>query len=211
MSVNLYTADLASLGGTELYEAMRDLLRLSEPPSDRLSEGWTLDYKEQWSDDMLKHAAAFANTFGGLLLVGVSEKDGKPQDIVGVELRSELKTQIASSISANISPPPAFEIAECTHPTAPTRRTAAVRIRNLNRLHYYMKGDKPVYVRNEDESRPVNAAQLRFLIEQRTRETLRVDPGELLRELSSKCYVTSAKQAGTTAERRVNRTRSLRT
>jgi hypothetical protein len=92
MSVNLYTADLNSLGGTELCAAIEALLRLSDPPSDRLSEGWTLDYKEQWSDDMLKHTAAFANTFGGLLLVGVSEKGAKPQHVVGVEFRSELKT-----------------------------------------------------------------------------------------------------------------------
>ncbi len=53
------------------------------------------------------------STFGGLLIVGVNEKDGKPQDIVGVQLGTELKTQIASSISANISPTPSFGIAEC--------------------------------------------------------------------------------------------------
>jgi predicted HTH transcriptional regulator len=141
---------------------------MSEPPLERLSEGWTLDYKERWTEGMLKHAAAFANTFGGLLVVGVSEKDGKPQDIVGVELKSELKTQIASSISANTSPTPVFEIAECMHPKDRSRRIAVVRIRNVNKLHYYMKGDKPVYIRNEDESSPANAAQLRSLVEQRT-------------------------------------------
>ena len=208
MSVNLYTADLSSLGGRELYEAIEALLRLSDPPSERLSEGWTLDYKERWSDDMLKHVSAFANTFGGLLLVGVSEKDGKPEHVVGVELRSELKTQIASSISANISPTPAFQIAECLHPSDQIRRIAVVRIRNVSKLHYCMKGDKPVYVRNEDESRPANAFQLRSLIEQRTREPLPVDTSQLLKEFSSKSYVTSAKQAGTYEERKANRTRS---
>lgn len=208
MSVNLYNADLNSLGGTEIYSAIEEFVRLSEPESERLGEGWTLDFKEQWSDEMLKHAAAFANTFGGLLLVGVSEKGGKPQDIVGIQLRSELKTQIASSISANISPTPSFEIAECLHPRDAARRIAVVRIRNVNKLHYYMKGDKPVYVRNEDESRPANAAQLRSLIEERTREPVNVDTGQLLKELSSRLYVTSAKQAGTYEERKANRTRS---
>ncbi|HXM59829.1 MAG TPA: ATP-binding protein [Terriglobales bacterium] len=208
MSINLYAADLNSLGGTELYAAIETLLRLSDPPSDRLSEGWTLDYKEQWSDEMLKHAAAFANTFGGLLIVGVSEKDGKPQEIIGVQLRSELKTQIASSIAANISPTPQFEIAECLHPDDPKRRVAVVRMRNVNKLHYYMKGDKPIYVRNEDESRPANAAQLRSLIEQRTRESVPVNTGQMLKDLSSRFYVTSAKQAGTYEERKANRVRS---
>jgi len=181
---------------------------LSDPPAERLSEGWTLDFKEQWSDEMLKHAAAFANTFGGLLIVGVSEKDGKPQDIVGVQLRSELKTQIASSISANISPTPSFGIAECLHPKDATRRIAVVRIRNVSKLHYLMKGDRPVYVRNEDESRPATAIQLRSLIEQRTRESIPVDTGRRLKELSSRLYVTTAKQAGTYEERQASRTMS---
>lgn len=208
MSLNLYNADLSSIGGTELYQAIEALLRMSDPLAERPSEGWTLDFKQQWSDDMLRHAAAFANTFGGLLIVGVSEKDGKPEDIAGVQLRSELKTQIASSISANISPTPAFSIAECVLPNDPSKRIAVVRIRNVSTLHYLMKGDKPVYVRNEDQSRPANAIQLRSLIEQRTRESIPVDFSRLLKELSSRFYVTTARQAGTNAERRANRTRS---
>jgi hypothetical protein len=208
MSVDLYKDDLNSLGGTDLYTALEALIRLQDSPADRLSEGWTLDYKEQWSDEMLKHVAAFANTFGGLLLVGVSEKDGKPHEIVGVQLKSELKTQIASSISANISPTPSYDIAECVHPKDGARRIAVVRIRNIRRLHYYMKGDKPVYVRNADESRPANAAQLRSLIEQRTRESDRIDSRHLLKELSSRFYVQRAQGAGTQEERKQTRTRS---
>jgi Putative DNA-binding domain len=208
MTVNLYTADFSLVSGTELFGAIEALLRISEPPADRLSEGWTLEFKEQWSDEMVRHAAAFANTLGGILIVGVSEKDGKPEEIVGAQLRTELKTQIASSISANISPTPTFQIAECLHPKDRSRRIAVVRIRNVSKLHYYMKGDKPVYVRNEDESRPATAIQLRSLIEQRTRESIPVDTARLLRDLSSRFYVTTAKQAGTYEERRANRTRS---
>ena len=207
MTVNLYTADFGSVGGTELYGAIEAFLRISEPLAERLSEGWTLEFKEQWSDEMLRHAAAFANTFGGILIVGVSEKDGKPQEIVGAQLRTELKTQIASSISANISPTPTFQIAECLHPKDRSKRIAVVRIRNVSKLHYLMKGDKPVYVRNEDESRPATAIQLRSLIEQRTRESIRADTAQLLKELSSRFYVTTAKEAGTNEERRANRTR----
>ena len=208
MAVNLYTADLGSIRGTELYEAIQELLRMSEQPADRTSESWTLDFKQQWSDEMVRHAAAFANSFGGLLIVGVSDKDGKPDEIVGVELRTELKTQIASSIAANISPTPTFVVAECFHPDDPARRLAVVRIRSVSKLHYYMKGDKPVYVRNENESRPANAFQLRSLIEQRTRETVPADSARLLKDLSSRAYVTTATKAGTYKERKANRTRS---
>jgi hypothetical protein len=49
---------------------------------------------------------------------------------------------------------------------------------------------------------------LRSLIEQRTREPVNVDTGQLLKELSSRLYVTSAKQAETYEERKASRTRS---
>lgn len=208
MPVDLYTTDLNTVGGADLHAAIEGLLRMSAPINERLPESWMLDYKEQWTDEMLKHAAAFANTFGGLLIVGVKEEAGRPKDIVGVQTTSELKTQIASGISANISPTPSFTIAECASPNDPNRRVAVVRIRNVNKLHYYMKGDKPVYVRNEDESRPANAAQLRSLVEQRTGERSRVDIRSLLQDVSKQCYVSRAPRAGTIIEMKSNRSRS---
>ncbi|SPF36641.1 hypothetical protein SBA1_160011 [Candidatus Sulfotelmatobacter kueseliae] len=40
-SVCSWGRELSLLGGTELYEAIQGLLRLSGSPSERLSEGWT--------------------------------------------------------------------------------------------------------------------------------------------------------------------------
>jgi predicted HTH transcriptional regulator len=151
---------------------------------------------------MVRHAAAFANTFGGLLIMGINEKDGRPDEIVGVRMRTELKTQIASSISANISPTPTFVIGECTRPDDPSRQIAVVRIRNVSKLHFCMKGDRPVYVRNEDQSKPATALQLRSLVEQRTRETVAIDTERLLKEISARAYVTTATKAGTYEERK---------
>jgi hypothetical protein len=182
---DLYTADLNSLKGQDLFAAVESLLRMSEPIADRLPEGWTLDFKEQWADEMLRHVVAFANTFGGLLILGVSEESGKPKDIVGIQTKSELKTRIASSIAANVSPTPSFAIAEGGHPHQPGRCLVVIRIKNVNKLHYYMKGDKPIYVRNEDESRPANAAQLRSLVEQRTSDLGTVDDGTSLTKFLS--------------------------
>ena len=39
----------------------------------RAGEGETLEYKEAWSDSCLKTIAAFANTRGGIVLLGVDD------------------------------------------------------------------------------------------------------------------------------------------
>jgi len=114
----------------------------------------------------------FAHTFGGLLIVGVSEKDAQPQELVGVEVSGELKTSIASSIATNVSPAPSYEIGECSLPNKPTRKLAVVRVRQDSQLHYLTKkGQQPIYVRNEDQSVPADAAQLRSLIERKAQSS----------------------------------------
>jgi hypothetical protein len=65
MPTDLFTDDLGTLGNDELYAAIEELTRVQP------SEGWRLDYTEQWDDSALKNIAAFAHSFGGLLVVGV--------------------------------------------------------------------------------------------------------------------------------------------
>ena len=103
-----------------------------------------------------------------MLIVGITENDARPDEIVGVcSPQSELKTRIASSIAGNISPTPPFDIGECALPTDAAQKLCVIRVRSGNALHLLTKkGEQPVCVRNEDESRPA-AAQLRSLIDRR--------------------------------------------
>ena len=110
-----------------------------------------------------------ANTFGGLLFIGVEEKDMIPVAMPGVTSTKEEKTRIASSIAANISPTPSFDVAGCTLPADATKHVCLVRVRPSPALYMYTKGEIPIFVRNATESRPASAAQLRYLIE-RARE-----------------------------------------
>jgi len=106
MRTNLFTDDLSGLTNDELFAAIVHFAT-AQPV-----EGWRHDYTEKWEEAGLKNIAAFANTFGGLLVVGV--KKGK-QDVAcefpGVETDSEYKTRIASAIAANISPVPSYHTA----------------------------------------------------------------------------------------------------
>src|SRR5216684_1831773 len=136
MPTNLFTDDLDGLKNDELFAAIVDFAN-AQP-----IEGWRHDYTEKWEDAALKNIAAFANTFGGLLVVGV--KKGK-KDIVcefpGVETDSEYKTRIASAIAANISPVPSYNIFECHKPDAPNRRFCVVRLREGKSIHLITKKD----------------------------------------------------------------------
>lgn len=161
MAIDLFTDELNSLSDDELFWAIDEFAK-AQP-----NEGWRHDYAEKWGDSALEKTAAFANTFGGLLLVGVSkQKEDIVCELVGVDSKSEYKTRIASSIAANISPTPLYEIFECCRPGDPYKRFCVIRVRPSRALHLLTKkGLKPVYVRNEDEARPADAAQLRGLID----------------------------------------------
>jgi hypothetical protein len=161
MSANLFTDNLEALKNDELFAAIAELA------NDQPNEGWRHEFIEKWDDSSLKEVAAFANTFGGLLIVGV--KKG-PKDIacelLGVESATEYKTRIASAIAANISPVPSYSVFECHKPELPARKLCVVRIRAGKALHLITKKEiAPLYVRNEDEARPANADQIRRLID----------------------------------------------
>jgi len=169
MAVDLYKDDFSRVADTDVFRAIEAFTRISEPMDVRPHESFVLDFKEEWSGGVLHTVAGFAHAFGGLLIVGISENKGQPENIVGIDLPGELKTRIASSIATNISPTPANEIAECNLPTQVGRKLAVVRVRQGHQIYYCTKkGDRPIYLRNEDQTVPADAAQLRSLVERNT-------------------------------------------
>jgi hypothetical protein len=162
--LDLFTADFSILTGADLYTAIVDFTRCNLPPEERTQEGYTVDFKEKWSERSLRVIAAFANTFGGIVVVGVSEDKGRANEIVGEQSKGELKTRLAAAIAASITPTPSFDIGECEVPGATERRLCVIRVRPTNRIHFLTTKDAPVYVRNEDQALPARAAELRSLI-----------------------------------------------
>ncbi len=79
MTADLFTDELGSLSNDELYAAVVELAR-AQP-----NERWRLEYTDQWEESSLKDVAAFANTFGGLLIVGV--RKGKEYLVASVSRR----------------------------------------------------------------------------------------------------------------------------
>src|SRR6266568_1089325 len=104
--VDLFTDDLDSLKNDQLFSAIKEFSE-AQP-----CEGYRHDFKLKWNNDgALQSVAAFANTFGGLLFIGVKkQRTDTHATLVGVESDIELKTGIASSIATNITPTPSYNI-----------------------------------------------------------------------------------------------------
>jgi hypothetical protein len=67
--IDFYKDDLTAPEDKDLYTAIEVFTRISLPQTERTQEGYLLDFKAIWSDTALKAVAAFANTFGGLLVL----------------------------------------------------------------------------------------------------------------------------------------------
>jgi Schlafen, AlbA_2 len=170
MHENLYRVDLQSISGSDLYAGVLGFTRVAEPIENRPVEGYVLDFKEDWNDSALKTIAAFANTFGGLLILGVSETGGRPDKFVGIESARELKTRIAGSIATSLYPSPMFEIGECLLESERSRRMCVIGVHETTRVCLITKkgiSANPIYVRNEDRSEPADAGQVRVLLERK--------------------------------------------
>jgi predicted HTH transcriptional regulator len=156
MADDLYRIDLQRTPAAQLFAAVEEFTCIKSPPDQRPREGYLLDFKQDWSDSALHTMAGFANTFGGLLILGVSDnKEGVPEDIVGITSVGELKTRIGSLISTNLLPCPSFEIGECGLPTDPAKKVCVVRVKESAELCFVTKkGERPVRVRVEDQSPP---------------------------------------------------------
>jgi hypothetical protein len=63
--IDLFTADFDRLRNDDLYNAIAEFARVSPNESKRQ------DLKLLWNNDNIQDAAAFANTFGRILVIGV--------------------------------------------------------------------------------------------------------------------------------------------
>jgi predicted HTH transcriptional regulator len=158
---DLFTVDFGSLSNDQRYSAIAAFAQAQPSESNRH------DFKLIWANDAVKSVAAFANTFGGILIIGVEKNQNDAEaKVAGFNSNSELTTGIASAIATNISPTPSYDIMECHKPGETNCRFCVIRVRNDSRLYLVTKKDiSPAWVRNADQTIRADAAQLRGLIE----------------------------------------------
>ena len=125
-------------------------------------EGIDLDYKQDWPTDLDALLAAFANTQGGLLLVGVEEegKSRRPKlPLIGVDGDpADLRQRVLNIAFDAVFPPVQPEIAICTLPSS-TKSVVVVRVPPSRLMHAVDRRTR-VYIRVADSKRGYSLADL---------------------------------------------------
>src|ERR1039457_2152375 len=111
----LFSANVSELTESDL----NDFLALGSPERRQPTEGTTLDFKREVPDDIGADVAAMANSYGGVILVGVETRKSArlttPTGLPGFQPKvPEIKAHITSKILSTVRPRPHFEIQPIT-------------------------------------------------------------------------------------------------
>ena len=90
------------------------LVDLQELLNDKAVESVRLEFKSTApdKDETLKKLSSFANSFGGLMIVGAAEKDGRLIDLPGVEAQDGYKQKIVQWCFDAVNPPLVVEVSD---------------------------------------------------------------------------------------------------
>jgi hypothetical protein len=135
-------------------------------------EGPMLDYKRDVSDkdNWSEAAAAFANTFGGVIVFGVEGERDQPRRLTGFDPQGvEMKTKLVSTLLSRIQPRPVLQVRVVKLDTDPNKQVAILRIsEGLRPPYMYSKDQKHrVYIRVGAQKAEADYLQLSALFEKR--------------------------------------------
>lgn len=129
-------------------------------------EATYLDYKESLEvtkpKSWLKSVAAFANTKGGHIIFGVTDKEHK---FIGLDNLQETSTKISEYISARIEPRPSFVLTEVNIEKS-DKKCIDLEITNGHNYPYYYvnKQERTIYVRHGDRSEKATSIEQNNLL-----------------------------------------------
>ena len=126
-----------------------------------IPENPTLDYKKDFPKNLQKSIAAFANTLGGLIIIGVDEDDqSKPiLPIEGIENNRGLAERVTNIILTNISPPVFPEITVCEN-SDKSKVIVIIRIPQSHQSPHAINQNTQVYLRTNNRNTPEELATI---------------------------------------------------
>jgi hypothetical protein len=139
-----------------------------------IAENTMLDYKfllPKNNEKFAKTIAAFANTMGGTIILGVKDENDKPvPPFTGQSFHAKIRPQIESIIQNYIDPLVFVDIATCKNPKNNNNMFVVINIPQSN-LTPHLVGDlKRAYIRTGQSSRPeviVHPDKLPWLLDNR--------------------------------------------
>ncbi|MDO8589980.1 MAG: ATP-binding protein [bacterium] len=135
-----------------------------------LKENINLDYKLDVDTGIAKTIAAMANTWGGLIVVGVEDEDSKPKlPVEGIPYREHIEEQINNIILGNITPPTFPEVKVCLSENK-EKMFVVIRIPQSNLTPHAIRGNTRVYIRTNTSNEPeeeITIEKLGWLVDKR--------------------------------------------
>lgn len=129
-----------------------------------------LDYKQDLDGSLAKTIAAMANTWGGLIVIGVEDEDSKPKlPAIGIPHKEHLREQINNIILGNITPPVFPEIQICKKEDN-QKVFIVIRVLQSNLTPHGIKNNSKVYIRTDTSNEPEELAtidRILWLVERR--------------------------------------------
>lgn len=124
---------------------------------DGYPEDIEIDYKRQYPQKGIeKFLAAFSNTRGGVIIIGVEEekKSGRPINWDGISDDAKVVEKIYQE-SCNVTPQPSFEVHK-TNPGESGKVFILVRIFEGDKTPYYVQNDSNIWIRTGNISNPID-------------------------------------------------------
>ena len=166
--LNLFTGDVEQLR----LEDVDAFLALDGPPDSRPREGIRVDYKGDIPDKLGETVAAFSNTYGGLILLGVSETEGVPsrRDGFPQDKRDDIKTRLANIICTTVHPRPRFQIGVVPVDASAQKHVAVIRIEEGDYPPYMFtrSGANKIPIRVADKDHPADLRTVEALFARRS-------------------------------------------
>jgi predicted HTH transcriptional regulator len=110
-AIELFSSDLETISIADV----QDFLGINAPEEQRPPEGVRIDYKLKEPSDLADTVAAFANTAGGLIFIGVESKKEKhnvPISLPGAAFHGgDIRARIIGKITSQVTPRPEVDVA----------------------------------------------------------------------------------------------------
>ncbi len=118
----------------------------------RVPESVVLDYKRDFPKDLAKSICAFSNTFGGTILIGVEEEDGKPKPpFEGIDSARGNQERIVNLCLDSLYPPLVPEVAVASQDG---KSFVVIRIPQSINAPHSIQSNTQAYVRTGNRNSP---------------------------------------------------------
>lgn len=164
---NLFSDSLSTIKLSDVEQ----FLNLQGPESSRPIEGPRLDFKKDLPQDIGRDVAALANTYGGILLVGVQTHKAErnvPISLPGTDLGDDPRARITDRILATVHPRPDFEI-QPMKAADKAKSVAVIRVQEgtFPPYEHAQGATVGISVRIEDSSRLATLREIEALLKKR--------------------------------------------